>query len=254
MQHLSLELHYSFVGGFYSKNKRTFVIDLLPKLRTLIRLGLSIFHKLISLLALVSLSLTGHDALSQDKGRVVQLSGIVVGEDSISGVPGVHIYVPKAGRGTTSNVYGYFSLPVLQGDSVVVSAVSYRKRNFIVPRDRDTESFTLVIELESDTTYLPAIEIFPWPTEELFKEAIVALELPDQRRYDAMNETLSPEVLAQMYWDLPMDGSMNHRYFVDQQFAASANRFMYPSLSLLNPAAWAQLIRSIKKGDFKKDR
>ena len=167
---------------------------------------------------------------------------------------GVHIYVPKAGRGTTSNIYGYFSLPVLEGDSLVVSAVSYRKQSFIVPRNRDAESFTLVIELESDTTYLPAIEIFPWPTEELFKEAILALELPDQRRYDAMGENLRPEVLAQMYWDLPMDGSMNHRYFVDQQFAASANRFMYPTLSLLNPAAWAQLIKSIKKGDFKKEK
>ena len=184
----------------------------------------------------------------------MQLSGIIVGEDSISGVPGVHIYVPKAGRGTTSNIYGYFSLPVLEGDSVVVSAVSYRKQNFIVPENRDAESFTLVIELESDTTYLPVIEIFPWPTEELFKEAILALELPDQRDYDVMGENLSPEVLAQMYWDLPMDGSMNHRYFVDQQFAASANRFMYPTLSLLNPAAWTELIKSIKRGDFKRDK
>ena len=175
------------------------------------------------------------ESLSQDRGRVMQLSGIVLGEDSISGVPGVHIYVPKAGRGTTSNIYGYFSLPVLEGDSLVVSAVSYRKQSFVVPQDRNTESFTLIVNLESDTTFLPAIEIFPWPTEDLFKEAILALELPDQRRYDTMGDNLSPEVLAQMYWDLPMDGSMNHRYFVDQQFAASANRFMYPTLSLLNP-------------------
>ncbi|MEQ9425506.1 MAG: carboxypeptidase-like regulatory domain-containing protein [Cyclobacteriaceae bacterium] len=193
-------------------------------------------------------------AQEQGTGRIVQLSGIVVGEDSISGVPGVHVYVPTAGRGTTSNYYGYFSMPVLEGDSVIVSAVSYQKQHFKVPFNKETESFTVVIELQSDTTYLPTLEIFPWPTEELFKDAILALELPDQRRYDAMNETLSPEVLAQLYWDLPMDGSMNHRYFVDQQMAAQTGRFMYPTLSLLNPAAWAQLIKSIKKGDFKKDR
>ncbi|MDA0196015.1 MAG: carboxypeptidase-like regulatory domain-containing protein [Bacteroidetes bacterium] len=197
-----------------------------------------------------------HTALGQEleNNRIVQLSGIIVGEDSINGVPGVHIYVPKAGRGTTSNIYGYFSMPVLEGDSVVVSAVSYRKQNFKVPHNHQTESFTIVIELESDTTYLPTIHIFPWPTEELFKEAILALELPDQRNYNAMSQSLSPETLAQMYWDLPMDGSMNHRYFVDQRFTANANRFMYPTLSLLNPAAWAQLIKSIKKGDFKSDK
>lgn len=190
-------------------------------------------------------------AQDQRNSRIVQLSGIIIGEDSTSGVPGVHIYVPIAGRGTTSNVYGYFSMPVLEGDSVVVSAVSYRKQNFKIPYNNQTASFTVVIELESDTTYLPTIQIFPWPSEELFKEAILALELPDQRNYNAMSESLSPERLAQMYWDLPMDGSMNHRYFVDQRFAANANRYMYPTLSLLNPAAWAQLIKSIKKGDFK---
>ncbi len=30
----------------------------------------------------------------------------------MSGVPGVHVYVPKAGRGTTSNNVGFFSMAV----------------------------------------------------------------------------------------------------------------------------------------------
>ena len=39
---------------------------------------------------------------SQGQNKIIQLSGVVVGKDSISGVGGVHIYVPAAGRGTTS--------------------------------------------------------------------------------------------------------------------------------------------------------
>ena len=47
-----------------------------------------------------------HKLFSQGQKSIIQLSGVVVGQDSISGVGGVHIYVPAAGRGTTSNPYG----------------------------------------------------------------------------------------------------------------------------------------------------
>ena len=38
--------------------------------------------------------------------RVIQLSGVVLGQDdrdSVLTLPGVHVYVPKAGRGQTTN-------------------------------------------------------------------------------------------------------------------------------------------------------
>ena len=66
--------------------------------------------------------------MRKQKKRVIQLSGVVLEEDSVSGVPvpGVHIYVPKAGRGTTTNGMGFFSMPVLEGDEIIISAVGYR--------------------------------------------------------------------------------------------------------------------------------
>ena len=126
------------------------------------------------------LNILGNESLAQGQKKIIQLSGVVVGQDSISGVGGVHIYVPKAGRGTTSNPYGYFAMPVLQGDSIIVSAIGYRKQNFIMPGDKG-ESVTLFIELKPDTTVLPELEIFPYPTEELFKKAVLAIELPNRK-------------------------------------------------------------------------
>ena len=108
-------------------------------------------------------SLSFMNVYSQGQKKVIQLSGVVVGQDSISGVGGVHIYVPAAGRGTTSNPYGYFAMPVLPQDSIIVSAVGYQKQNFIMPGDKG-ESVTLFIELKPDTTILPELEIFPYPT------------------------------------------------------------------------------------------
>jgi hypothetical protein len=74
---------------------------------------------------------------AQQKKRVIQLSGVVLEEDSVSGgpVPGVHIYVPKAGRGTTTNGMGFFSMPVLEGDEITISAVGYDRQSVTVERD-----------------------------------------------------------------------------------------------------------------------
>lgn len=195
-----------------------------------------------------------YESAAQGGGSpVIQFSGIIVGEDSTSGVPGVHIYVPKAGRGTTSNQYGYFSMPVLKGDSVVISTIGYGRQHYIVPGDKG-ESITVVVELTADTTYLPTVEIFPYPTEELFKEAILALELPEQ--IDKGSPNMGEDVLARMFRDLPMDGSMNHSYYMNQQFHQMHNRFSNPYYNnpLLNPLNWAKFIKSIKNGDLKKKK
>jgi len=195
---------------------------------------------------LILLAASFNDAKGQGGTRVIQFSGVILGEDSVSGVPGVHIYVPKAGRGTTSNIYGYFSMPSLVGDSVVVSAVGYEKQHFRVPGDKG-DNFTVIIELQNDTTYLPPIEILPYPTEELFKQAVLALKLPDEGDYRNMEEALRSDLLLRMMQGSSMDASENYRYYSNQQFLAMTDRFQPRSNPLLNPFAWAQFIKSLKK-------
>ena len=188
---------------------------------------------------------------SQGQNKIIQLSGVVVGKDSISGVGGVHIYVPAAGRGTTSNSYGYFAMPVLGSDSIIVSAVGYQKQNFIMPTDKG-ESVTLIIELKPDTTILPELEIFPYPTEDLFKKAVLAIELPNRKDLDNLDESLNKDMLRKMYSNQPMSANMNYKYFMDQQMLATSQKYQLPSNPLLNPFAWVKFIKAIKRGDFKK--
>jgi hypothetical protein len=59
--------------------------------------------------------------------KVIQFTGVIFANDSASIVPGVHVYVPHGGRGTTTNPYGFFSMPVLVGDSILFSAVGFVK-------------------------------------------------------------------------------------------------------------------------------
>ena len=214
------------------------------------------FYKLLAVTlvfgVLVIMDARAQEVTTKDK-QIVQFSGVVVGADSTTGVPGVHVYVPKAGRGTTSNLYGYFSMPALVGDSVIISAIGFERILYVIPGDRG-ENITEFFELKTDTTYLEEVEIFPFPTEKDFKQAVLALQLPSN---NFSQDNMGAEVLARIAETLPMDGREAYRGFVNQQFYTAHNRFLYnpnPTSALLNPFAWAELVKSIKRGDFKKKK
>jgi len=196
------------------------------------------------MVAVFSQLILADNAFSQGKQRVIQLSGIILGEDSVSGIPGVHVYVPKAGRGTTSNRVGYFSLPVLVGDEVVISAIGYENQYYKIP-DHDSDNITIVIELISDTTYLETVEIMPFPTEEIFKEAVIALNLPIEEPVN--NANLNDELLALMLQTTPMDAQSNYRYYLENWRINEQSRYGPRPNPLLNPFNWAQFFKSLKK-------
>ncbi len=189
---------------------------------------------------------------AQGQKQIIQLTGIIVGEDSLSGAPGVHVYVPKAGRGTTTNILGYFSMPVLANDSVVISAIGYKKQSYIVPKvPEHGDHITLLVELVADVTYLETVQIMAFPTEELFKEAVLALNLPiDEGTVE--NEHLNADLLAYMASVAPMDAGMNHRNYINNQILFQNDKFQTRVNPLLNPFKWAKFIQAIKNGDFKK--
>lgn len=190
---------------------------------------------------------------AQGNNNLILLSGFIVENNTSNPVPGVHVYLPKAGRGTTTSPEGFFAIPVIPGDSVVISSVGYQKQYYRIPRDK-SESYSVVIELQEDIRMLPAIEIFPYPTEELFKEAIVNLQLPDEEKIQALRRNLNQEIITRLALNLPMDANMNYRYQMTRDIQSVENQYFYPTFQVLNPFAWARFIQSIKRGDLKKDK
>jgi hypothetical protein len=198
----------------------------------------------LTLVCLLSLS---KQAEAQQQRRVIQLSGIVL--DTATGpLPGVHVYIPKAGRGVTTNAVGFFSLPVLVGDSLVISSVGYKRRHYIVERG-DKEYVTIVVPMMEDVTYLKEIVIVPYPTEEVFKEAVLALNLPPDNTIDERN--LNAELLALMLKTTPMDGTLNQRYALNQWVAHQNDKFMPVTNPYLNPFNWVKFFNGLKKNKKK---
>ena len=199
----------------------------------------------IIIVGLLAFLLVFTNVSAQNSERVVQLSGIVVGGDSLYGVPYVSVYVPKAGRGTMTNTVGFFSLATLVGDSVVVSAIGFKKRSLRIP-DNDKQSFSVVIELIMDTTLIPTVEVFPYYTEELFKQAFLALQLPDDNK--AIQNNLNERFMSRLYIDEGMGPNANYRYYMQQQAIRQDNRFKDPiaNSQLFNPFAWYSAINSLR--------
>ncbi len=189
---------------------------------------------------------------AQGQLKIVQFSGLIVSGDSSYGVPGVHVFVPKSGRGTTTNYLGYFSMPTLEGDSVMIKAVGYKSKQFVIPTNVKDDKWSLIVHLSEDTLNLPVVEIFPWPTEQIFKEAFLSLRLPEQDMSN-MNKNLNEQVMKRMMYNMDADGAMNHNYYMSQQINKQESRFFAPTISLLNPFAWQRFIESVQRGDLKKN-
>jgi hypothetical protein len=203
---------------------------------------------LFSLLGLIFLSQTAFSQDTQDK-KVIQLSGIILNADSTDAVPGVNIYVPKKGRGTASGRFGYFSMPVLEGDSVVFSFIGLKKQTFKVPEKVESDRISLILTMEVDEIALAEIMVMPYPTEEEFKKAVIAMNVVDPMSISRSN--MSPEMLLRWAESMPASGGENFRYFQQGQMLQNQDLYGPRPLRILDPFAWSQFIRSIKRGDLK---
>ncbi|MBJ6118698.1 carboxypeptidase-like regulatory domain-containing protein [Pontibacter sp. BT310] len=119
-------------------------------------------------------------AKAQQLKPVVQLSGVVVTADSSAGLAGIAVYVPGTNRGTVSKQDGFFTLPVLAGDSVVFQALGFEKQYLIVPKTNTSEKYTTSIRLKQIARQLPEVQVMPWATQQDFKMAVKNLDLPDE--------------------------------------------------------------------------
>lgn len=210
----------------------------------------SLLYKSAILLFLGAILLT-LEAKAQDRTdrKVIQLSGVILNSDSTDAVPGVNIYVPKKGRGTASGRFGYFSMPVLEGDSIVFTFIGLKKQAFKVPENVENDRISLILTMEVDEIALAEIEVMPYPTEQEFKQAIIAMNVVDPMSISRAN--MSPEMLLRWAESMPASGNENFRNITQGQMIQNQDLYGPRPMRLLDPFAWSQFIRSIKRGDLK---
>jgi hypothetical protein len=190
-------------------------------------------------------------AAQSDEFKLVQLSGVVVSEDSLEAVPFTTIRIKNSSHGTISDVYGYFSLVAAMGDTIQFSSIGYQSTEFEVPDTLSGNRYSMIQILVSDTVLLKEYTVYPWPSREQFKQAFLNLDIPDDDIALA-RKNIERAKLKAMFSTLPNDPGENFNYQMQQVQTQLYYTGQYPPITLLNPFAWAQFIESWKRGDFKK--
>jgi hypothetical protein len=107
--------------------------------------------------------------------------------------------------------------------------------------------------MTKDTVQLPSVDIFPWPSKEEFKRAFLALNLTDSD-VDRAEKNLHRDAQTYLERNQTASASENYRYLMLAYYTKAYTMGQQPSISLLNPMAWAQFIDAIKKGKYSKKK
>jgi hypothetical protein len=190
------------------------------------------------------------NSYAQGTIQTITFSGVIIDGDSSKGVYHANLYIARAGRGTVTNEQGFFTMPARAGDTVIITKLGYEKKMLIIPQRSDA-AYSVVIDLKIKTRLLPVVEIHPYGDEKVFKEVFLALRLPE-KRYESMAKNLNKQSMAIMARNMPMDGNMNYKFYMNQHIQAINNVNSLQTIPLLNPFAWAEFIKSIKRGDLKR--
>lgn len=185
--------------------------------------------------------------------NLVQFSGVVVTGDSLQPIPYSSIVVRGSFRGTISDYGGFFSFVAQMGDTIDFSAVGFKKSSFVIPDTLNTDRYSLIKIMSSDTVLLKEAVIYPWPTKEQFRQAFLSLRVPDDD-LERAKRNMALEEMRELMVSLPMDGSGNYKAMMVERLNKTYMAGQYPGINLLNPIAWAQFIQAWQRGDFKRKK
>jgi CarboxypepD_reg-like domain len=201
-----------------------------------------------------------HNARNTEESDIIQFSGVVVTADSLDPIAFAGIQILGTYRGTVADYYGFFSIVARKGETVVFSCMGYEKAYYKIPDTLSGNRYTLFQVMAKDTIMLTETVVYPWPSREQFKEAFLQLEIPYDD-YDRAMDNLELMAIKERAEQMGWDASMNYRDFVnDIHYQASYLGQMQPNITgmvnnpLLNPLAWAKLIKAWKEGKFKRKK
>ncbi len=191
-------------------------------------------------------------AKAQDKRdtlKLIQLSGVVVSNDSLNQMPFTTIFDLENRRGTVADYYGFFSIVVYPGDTLMFSYYGYKTSSYIVPDTLTDNRYSIIHMMYRDTLNLPMINIYPWPSKEDFARAFVEMKPYDDALRRAQKQ-LSGENLAFAAGRLSSDASLSFGWVQNQQNTRLYTMGQSPVNNLLNPYSWASFLQAWKSGQL----
>ncbi|MFB6257487.1 MAG: carboxypeptidase-like regulatory domain-containing protein [Flavobacteriales bacterium] len=181
--------------------------------------------------------------------NLVQFSGVVVRNDSLTPIPFTNIVIAREQRGTMADAQGYFSLVAKENDTIYFSAVGYKQSHFVIPDTLDKTSYSLIHAMERDTVELKETTVYPWPTKEQFKEAFLNAKIPSDD-IDRARKNLAQARMQKRMENMDMGPQLNFQQKMQEHQSKVYYAGQAPPMSILNPSAWAEFIKAWRNGRF----
>lgn len=184
---------------------------------------------------------------------LVQFSGIVR-DLQHRPLPDVNIIILTERRGTTSDQRGMFSFVVHPNDTVLFSHMGHKGTIHVIPDSLGGQQYPADIFMVSDTFKLAEVRIYPWKTYQEFKEAFLALDLPDDDQERAYQNIalIKTQIRLNRYGEEPSP-NVNFREVMRQEYNQLYTAGQSPYYTIFDPLRWARFFESLKRGDFKQD-
>ncbi|AEA42943.1 hypothetical protein [Fluviicola taffensis] len=188
---------------------------------------------------------------AQDKEKLVQLSGVVISSDSLQEMPYAALYNKTARRGTMADIYGFFSVVVHPGDTILFRYFGHKPSSYIVPDTLSEERYSIIHMMTVDTIQLSEVVIYPWPSREAFAQAFVEMNPYDDAMLRAQKE-LSGKSLAHIASMVSSDASLSYGNVMNQNNTRLYTMGQSPVNNLLNPFAWAKFLQKWRSGELQR--
>ncbi|MBK9450069.1 MAG: carboxypeptidase-like regulatory domain-containing protein [Bacteroidetes bacterium] len=205
----------------------------------------------IGILCLLSVCLVAGSAHAQLK-RVYQLSGLIVNRATHEAVPYVQVRINNSRRGTVANGDGFYSIPVVENDTIYFSSLGFLTTQFVFADymkeyqgDANSAYVYAINYLEEDSILISGITIFPYNTPGKLRTAIIETEVPEDVESANARHNLSPKTMDVLIGGLKVDEG--ERIMVARQlyYNQQMHKHVAPTMPLFDPIAVYQLLRYI---------
>jgi hypothetical protein len=193
-------------------------------------------------LLILSIVLLNSVVAEAQSRHILQVSGVVVATDSLIPVPYATVYRSSDNRGTFSDHTGYFTLPVLAGDTLHFMFLGLKQSTYVIPFDTIQTHISMVQWMEQDEILLPTVNVLPYPSPARLRAEVLALDFPGDgyfrfnraaasvSNYDGLRD-LSADAYAEA------SATMIARY--NGGFRSGGN--------LLDAASWGRFVNALRR-------
>ena len=206
-----------------------------------------------------------HFAFSQapvKEVKVWQLSGLVVNRGSEEPVPFATIRINHSRRGMICNTDGFYSLPVVETDTVFFRSLGYHEGILVVADymkayqgDKNSPYIYAIHYLDEDSIVLKPTVIYPYSSPGVLKTAMISNRSPQYSMEQVAMGNMDPQTLDSYIKTLEADAGERALVAQKMYYQQYQTQNVAPVMPLFDPVAVYRLLKMINdKSKSKKDK